>query len=45
MLTKGYRSHIFYSKRVVEIPDGKPKWSGMDEAREPLDDMGGFKES
>lgn len=37
------RSHIFYSKRVVEIPDGKPKWAGMDEASELLDDYGNVK--
>lgn len=37
------RSHIFYSKRVVEIPDGKPKWAGMDEASELLDDYGNMK--
>ncbi|TFL03373.1 Mss4-like protein [Pterulicium gracile] len=29
--------HIFYSKRVVDIPDGKTKWSGMDEKSEQLD--------
>ncbi|ORY65152.1 Mss4-like protein [Pseudomassariella vexata] len=22
--------HIFYSQRVVDIPDGKPKWDGID---------------
>ncbi|KAH7140208.1 Mss4-like protein [Dactylonectria estremocensis] len=22
--------HIFYSQRVVDIPDGNPKWSGLD---------------
>ncbi|KAI1146823.1 Mss4-like protein [Nemania diffusa] len=22
--------HIFYSQRVVDLPDGKPKWSGLD---------------
>lgn len=37
----GCRSHIFYSQRVVEISDGKPKWSGMDEASQLLDDKGG----
>lgn len=37
------RSHIFYSKRMVEIPDGKPKWAGMDEASELLDDYGNVK--
>jgi hypothetical protein len=23
------RCHMFYSQRVLDIPDGKPKWSGM----------------
>ncbi|KAJ9248525.1 Mss4-like protein [Paecilomyces variotii] len=32
--------HIFYSKRIVEIPDGKPKWSGLDNESELLDDAG-----
>jgi hypothetical protein len=25
----GYRCHMFYEQRVVDIPDGLPKWSGM----------------
>ncbi|PYI17485.1 hypothetical protein BO99DRAFT_404331 [Aspergillus violaceofuscus CBS 115571] len=32
--------HIFYNQRIVEIPDGKPKWAGMDEDSERVDDMG-----
>ncbi|KAL2220430.1 Mss4-like protein [Thermoascus aurantiacus ATCC 26904] len=32
--------HIFYSRRVVEIMDGKPKWSGIDNRSELLDDYG-----
>jgi len=24
-----YRCHMFYEQRVVDIPDGLPKWSGM----------------
>ncbi|KAK8128023.1 Mss4-like protein [Apiospora sp. TS-2023a] len=24
------KCHIFYSQRVVDIPDGKPKWAGLD---------------
>ncbi|KAL4892088.1 UPF0047-domain-containing protein [Aspergillus ambiguus] len=27
--------HIFYSSRVVDIPDGKPKWSGLDGSTQP----------
>ncbi|PYH48508.1 GFA family protein [Aspergillus saccharolyticus JOP 1030-1] len=32
--------HIFYNQRILEIPDGKPKWAGMDEDSEMVDDMG-----
>ncbi|KAL1998757.1 hypothetical protein VTN02DRAFT_5624 [Thermoascus thermophilus] len=32
--------HIFYSRRTVEILDGKPKWSGLDNAGDLLDDHG-----
>ncbi|PIG69095.1 hypothetical protein AARAC_009579 [Aspergillus arachidicola] len=35
--------HIFYSRRAVEIPDGKPKWSELDESSELLDDSGNPK--
>ncbi|KAK6079637.1 hypothetical protein SCUP234_00642 [Seiridium cupressi] len=31
--------HIFYSARVVDIPDGKPKWDGLDSSSLLLDDM------
>lgn len=24
------RCHIFYPQRVVDLPDGKPKWAGLD---------------
>jgi hypothetical protein len=24
-----FRCHMFYEQRVVDIPDGLPKWSGM----------------
>lgn len=32
-----FRMHIFYSKRVLDVPDGKPKWSGIDKKSELLD--------
>jgi hypothetical protein len=32
------RCHIFYPQRVVDIPDGKPKWSGLDEKSELMDE-------
>ena len=37
------RCHIFYSRRAVEIPDGKPKWSELDDSSELLDDSGNPK--
>ncbi|KAL0934846.1 uncharacterized protein CTRU02_209437 [Colletotrichum truncatum] len=30
--------HIFYGQRVVDMPDGKPKWSGLDEQSEQMDE-------
>ncbi|KAL2206824.1 hypothetical protein CC79DRAFT_908010 [Sarocladium strictum] len=38
-LTKNFYPdmHIFYEQRVVDIPDGKPKWAGLDEKSEQLD--------
>lgn len=35
-----YRCHIFYSQRVVDIPDGKPKWSKLDGKSELVDEVG-----
>lgn len=32
--------HIFYTSRVVDILDGKPKWAGMDGKSDLLDDLG-----
>lgn len=36
--------HIFYSQRVVDIPDGKPKWSKLDGKSELVDDVGDLKQ-
>ncbi|MCJ1409495.1 hypothetical protein MMC19_003576 [Ptychographa xylographoides] len=30
--------HMFYSHRVVDIPDGKPKWSGMQNDSDLIED-------
>lgn len=30
--------HMFYTRRVVDIPDGKPKWSGLNDQSELLED-------
>ncbi|KAF5017582.1 hypothetical protein F66182_10472 [Fusarium sp. NRRL 66182] len=32
------QSHIFYPSRVVDIPDGKPKWTKLDESSELMKD-------
>ncbi|KAK2017091.1 hypothetical protein LZ32DRAFT_644543 [Colletotrichum eremochloae] len=32
------QQHIFYGQRVVDMPDGKPKWSGLDEKSELLEE-------
>ncbi|KAJ5466600.1 hypothetical protein N7539_009556 [Penicillium diatomitis] len=32
--------HIFYEQRMIDIPDGIDKWSGMDGHSERLDDQG-----
>ncbi|KAJ5688794.1 hypothetical protein N7462_003186 [Penicillium macrosclerotiorum] len=32
--------HIFYEQRMIDIPDGAPKWSGMDKVSQLLDDHG-----
>ncbi|KAI0599135.1 Mss4-like protein [Biscogniauxia sp. FL1348] len=31
--------HIFYSQRVVDLPDGKPKWTGLDGTSELMKDV------
>ncbi|KAI0388752.1 Mss4-like protein [Xylariaceae sp. FL0594] len=31
--------HIFYSQRVVDLPDGKPKWIGLDNQSELMKDV------
>lgn len=34
-----FRCHIFYSQRVVDLPDGKPKWVGLDNGSELMKDV------
>ncbi|KAI1191463.1 Mss4-like protein [Nemania serpens] len=31
--------HIFYAQRVVDMPDGKPKWAGLDDKSELIKDV------
>ena len=35
--------HIFYGARVVDMPDGVPKWSGLDNASESISDSDHLK--
>lgn len=30
--------HIFYGQRVVDLPDGKPKWSGLNDKSEMMEE-------
>jgi len=30
--------HMFYSQRVVDIPDGRPKWTGMNDKSDLIED-------
>lgn len=32
------RCHMFYKERVIDVPDGLPKWSGMKEDSELIED-------
>ena len=32
------RCHMFYPKRVVDIPDGLPKWTGLNDQSELCED-------
>lgn len=32
------RMHIFYGQRVVDLPDGKPKWSGLNDQSEKVEE-------
>ncbi|OQD93499.1 hypothetical protein PENSOL_c032G02427 [Penicillium solitum] len=32
--------HIFYKSRALDLPDGLPKWSGMENSSERVDDHG-----
>ncbi|KAL4805045.1 Mss4-like protein [Aspergillus unguis] len=39
------KMHIFYGGRAIDVPDGKPKWDGLDEQSDALDDYGNPKGS
>ena len=33
-----FSCHMFYQRRVVDIPDGKPKWTGINNQSELIED-------
>lgn len=32
------RCHMFYGQRVIDIPDGLPKWSGLSQESDLIED-------
>jgi len=32
------RCHMFYGQRVMDIPDGLPKWSGINDSSDLIED-------
>ena len=32
------RCHMFYDQRVMDIPDGLPKWTGLDNSSDLIED-------
>ena len=30
--------HMFYNRRVIDVKDGKPKWTGLNESSELIDE-------
>lgn len=33
-----FSCHIFYSQRMVDIRDGKPKWAGMNDSSDLIEE-------
>ena len=38
MLIRPFRLHMFYTQRLVDIPDGLPKWTGINKDSELMAD-------
>jgi hypothetical protein len=38
MLIEFVRCHMFYGQRVMDIPDGLPKWSGLNNDSDLIED-------
>ena len=32
------RCHMFYGQRVIDVPDGLPKWSGLSDSSDLIED-------
>ena len=32
------RCHMFYNQRVIDIPDGLPKWTGLNQSSDLIED-------
>lgn len=37
-VTNAYRCHMFYNQRVMDIPDGLPKWTGINGDSDLIED-------
>jgi len=38
LLTFLFRLHMFYGQRCIDIPDGLPKWTGLNKESELIED-------
>ena len=38
VLTVEYRCHMFYGQRVMDVPDGLPKWDGLNDQSNLIED-------
>jgi hypothetical protein len=38
VLTHSLRLHMFYGQRCIDIPDGLPKWTGLNKESELIED-------
>lgn len=37
-LTRYNRCHMFYGQRVMDVPDGLPKWTGLNQDSDLIED-------
>ena len=38
LLTIHFRCHMFYGQRVMDVPDGLPKWTGLNQDSDLIED-------